>query len=137
MAILIDTGALFAIADRADDHHEAACSVLAEIHEPLIVPAPVVVEAAYLLQKVLGVLAERRLVQSIIAGEMRMAPLTKDDLRRIDALLGQYAEARIGFVDASVVAIAERLGITRLLTTDHRHFAMIRPRHCSAFELLL
>jgi hypothetical protein len=37
---------------------------------------------------------------------------------------------------ATVVATAERLKITRILTTDRRDFSLVRPRHCSAFELL-
>jgi predicted nucleic acid-binding protein len=40
------------------------------------------------------------------------------------------------FVDAIIVAIAERLNITRVLTLDVRDFRMFSPRHCAAFELL-
>jgi predicted nucleic acid-binding protein len=40
------------------------------------------------------------------------------------------------FVDATVVAIAERLKIQRILTTDCRDFSLVRPRHCKEFELL-
>jgi predicted nucleic acid-binding protein len=35
-----------------------------------------------------------------------------------------------------IVAIAERLNITRVLTLDRRDFQLIRPKHCSAFEIL-
>ena len=52
------------------------------------------------------------------------------------ALLEQYADARLDFVDATLVAIAERLNIRRLLTLDQRHYRMIRPTHCPVFELL-
>jgi predicted nucleic acid-binding protein len=62
--------------------------------------------------------------------------LTIRDLRRTLELLVRYTEARIGFVDASVVATAERLRISRILTTDRRDFSLIRPRHCKSFELL-
>lgn len=42
----------------------------------------------------------------------------------------------LGTVDASVVAVAERLGITTIATLIHRGFAVVRPAHTTAFELL-
>lgn len=67
---------------------------------------------------------------------MVVEDLTIQDLRRTLELLQRYAEARIGFVDASIVATAERLRISRILTIDRRDFALVRLRHCKAFELL-
>ena len=43
---------------------------------------------------------------------------------------------RSGTVDASVVAVGERLGITEVATVDRRHFSMVRPRHVGGFTLL-
>ena len=65
-----------------------------------------------------------------------MEELTIQDLQRTLELLRRYEDAQIGFVDATVVAIAERLKIQRILTTDRRDFSLIRPRHCKQFELL-
>jgi hypothetical protein len=39
-------------------------------------------------------------------------------------------------VDASIIAMAERLGVTTILTTDHRHFAVVRPAHCERLRLV-
>jgi uncharacterized protein len=39
-------------------------------------------------------------------------------------------------VDASVVAVAERLGLAEVATLDRRHFSAIRPKHVTAFTLL-
>jgi predicted nucleic acid-binding protein len=41
----------------------------------------------------------------------------------------------LGGVDASVVAVAERLGIRTVATLDRRHFTVVRPRHVDTFEL--
>ena len=135
-AIVVDTGPLYAMADRDDDWHARVVRFVGSSRDELIVPVAVLPEAAYLLGVHLGAHAERRLVRSVANGEMTMAELTIQDLRRTLELLDRYAAARIGFVDASVVATAERLGISRILTTDRRDFAMIRPRHCKTFELL-
>jgi uncharacterized protein len=58
------------------------------------------------------------------------------DFPRIVELMRQYADNGIGFVDASVVAVAERLNVRTVLTLDRRHFGAIRPRHCTALEIL-
>ena len=47
-----------------------------------------------------------------------------------------YADLRVGFVDAAVLAIVERLREPKLATLDHRHFSVMRPRHVDALELL-
>ena len=44
--------------------------------------------------------------------------------------------AFIDFVDASIVALAERLGIRRLATTDRRRFGGIRLRRGGRLELV-
>ena len=53
---------------------------------------------------------------------------------RIESALERTCD--IGFVDAAVLAIAERLNEPKLATLDHRHFAMLRPRHVEALSLL-
>jgi len=67
---------------------------------------------------------------------MQLVEVMREDCLRAAELLRIYVEARIGFVDASLVAVAERLKIRRVLTVDRRHFDMIRPRHCDGFEIL-
>ena len=51
-------------------------------------------------------------------------------------ILLQYSDAKLDFVDTLIVALAERLNITRVLTLDRGDFQLIRPKHCSAFEIL-
>jgi hypothetical protein len=134
--ILVDTGPLYAMADRDDDWHHRTVRFLELSQDDLIVPVTVLPEAAYLLSAHLGAKAEQQLVQSIAAGEMAVEELAVPDLRRALELLRRYEDARLGFVDATVVAIAERLKLKRILTTDRRDFSLVRPRHCKEFELL-
>jgi len=58
------------------------------------------------------------------------------DLERANAILAQYADNRLDFVDATIVAIAERLNVKQILTLDRRHFGAIRPLHCHALTIL-
>jgi hypothetical protein len=48
----------------------------------------------------------------------------------------RYADSRVGFVDAAVLAIVERLNEPKLATLDHRHFGIIRPKHVASLRLL-
>jgi len=134
--ILVDTGPLYAMADRDDDWHLRIVRFLERSRDELVIPVTVLPEAAYLLAAHLGPEAERKLVQSIVSGEMAVEELTLQDLRRTLELLRRYEDAQIGFVDATIVAMAERLKIVRILTTDRRDFSLVRPRHCKEFELL-
>jgi len=55
---------------------------------------------------------------------------------RMSELVEQYADFPLGGIDASVIALAERLGAPTVVTLDRRHFAAVRPRHRDAFELV-
>jgi uncharacterized protein len=50
-------------------------------------------------------------------------------------LVETYADLRLGMVDAAVVAIAKRLGISTIATGDRRALS-VRPIHVAAFDLL-
>src|ERR1700730_11669398 len=59
-----------------------------------------------------------------------------EDWPRIAGLVEQYANFPLGGTDASVVALAERLGTNLVLSLDRRHFGTVRPRHCERLRLL-
>lgn len=134
MALLVDTGALYALADAADSWHTRMKTFILETSESLIAPAPVLVEAAYLMRERLGAVAERKFALSLAAGEMTVENLSRPDFARLAELLARYPF--LGFVDASIVAVAERLKLKSLVTTDRRDFSRIAPRHAKAFDLL-
>jgi len=134
MPVLVDTGVLYAAADTSDAWHGRVRRWLERNSEPLLVPVTVVPEAAYLLATRLGPDAERALLGSLAAGEIGLEQVTRTDVARCEALLEDYGY--IGFVDASVVAVGERLHVRVVATTDRRHFAAVRPRHVKAFDLV-
>jgi len=135
-SIIVDTGPIYAMADRDDDWHHRTVRFLESNRDDLIIPASVLPEAAYLLLNHLGPAAERQLIQSVLKGEFAVEELTHPDYQRALELLRRYESARLGLVDATVMAVAERLNVQRVMTTDRRHFSIMRPRHCKQFELL-
>jgi len=134
MPLLLDTGVIYALADADDDWHLRAREYLARVREVLLVPVTVLPEVCYLLRSRLGPDAARKFVKSVGDEELAVQPIIPADFRRSVELLGKYPD--IGFVDASVVAIAERLRLSTIATTDRRHFAPVRPAHVDAFELV-
>ena len=80
-----------------------------------------------------GALAD--FIDSLPDSGFRLVEPTTIDFRRSSAIIRQYADANIDFADAILVAMAERLNITKILTIDQRHFRLFRPKHCTAFEL--
>jgi predicted nucleic acid-binding protein len=59
-----------------------------------------------------------------------------DDRARAAEIATTYRELELGYVDAIVVALAERLDERTIATLDKRHFGVIRPRHVRVFELV-
>ena len=79
--------------------------------------------------------AEARFLRAL-SGELQRVDLADEDWARAVELIERYADLGLGLVDASVVAVAERLGVTDIATLDRRDFAVVRPRHVVAFTLL-
>ncbi len=136
MALILDTGPLYASLDRSDADHQVCRQLIEEATEPLIVPAPVLVEVDYWIHTRLhaGVLVA--LLDDIITGAYIVEDLRPEDYRRVRELCERYADSDIGFVDAAVLAVVERLNETKLATLDRRHFGLLRPRHIPALRLV-
>jgi uncharacterized protein len=131
---LFDSGVLFAALDRSDRWHARAARLMAACRRPPLVPVTTLAEVCYFTRKMLGGAVEHAFVKDLASGAFAVQDLVDDDITRAAELMAEYPA--IGFVDASVAAIAERLRIETIATLDHRHFATIRPRHTTAFRLV-
>lgn len=137
MTVLADTGAVYALVDRDDAWHERVRAWWESNREPIRLPVTILPEIAWLLGTRLGPAAEAAFARALADGEFDVEPLDdREDLKRIAALTAEYLDSPVGFVDASVLAMAERLGVLTVLTTDRRHFAVLRPRHVSTLRLV-
>jgi predicted nucleic acid-binding protein len=136
VAILVDTGVALSAADRDEPRHLDCAEVMRAYHGELVMAAPVVAEPAWMIESRLGPAAEARFVRLVATGGLEVADLALEDYRRCAELIDAYSDMGLGLVDASVVVIAERLGATTIATLNRRDFAVVRPRHVDAFELL-
>jgi predicted nucleic acid-binding protein len=136
VALILDTGPLYASLDRSDQDHVACRALIEGADEPLVIPAPVLVEVDYWIHLRLNPGALVALLADIEAGAYVVADLERADYVRVRELCDHYADADIGFVDAAVLAVVERLGEPKLATLDRRHFGLLRPRHVESLALL-
>ena len=84
----------------------------------------------------LGQDAELGFIGSLMKKELIIEHFRGEDLVRSEEVLKKYRGQNIGLTDALIIAIAERLKIRHILTTDRRHFSVIHPSHCGQFVLL-
>lgn len=136
MIVIADTGPLYALIDSSDAWHGRVVAWWRARPRNVIVPVSVLPEVSYLLQTRIGPAAEQAFIRAVADGEFVVEALEPEDIVRAATLLHDYADLPLGFVDATVVATAERLGVREILTTDRRHFGVIRPQHAKTFVLL-
>jgi hypothetical protein len=136
MAILIDTSALLAYASEKDARHSIASQMMKTLtYERRIVPAPVLSELFYMTAVRLNY---GRAVQLFIStrAAFDVQPLAEADMIRMATIMMQYRAAEFDYVDAALMALAERLNIQRIFTFDRRDFSMFRPTHCEYLAII-
>ena len=136
MALICDTGVLYAAIDEFDAHHAPCAALVIDPPEQLAVPAPVVVELEWLVTSRMGYDQFDGFLHSIEIGAIDVTDLQPGDWARVRELCRRYASLPLGLVDASIVALAERLGERSIATLDHRHFSIVRPRHAARLTLV-
>lgn len=136
MALIIDTGPLFASMDRNDPDHRVCRELLEAATGALVVPAPVLVEVEWLATSRLGPAAFDSVLASVEDGGLLVRDLDAEDWTRVRSLCRAYSDVPLGLVDASVIASAERLDERTIATLDRRHFAVVRPRHTPTFGII-
>ena len=136
MAIVADSGAVYAIYDRRDAFHARVRKAVEAIREIIVLPAATLGEIDYLLRVRLGNAALLRFLDDIRDGAFTIEQITLPDFTRCAALIRKYGDLDLGLADASVVAVAERMGASGILTVNQRDFRAIRSASGKAFRLL-
>ena len=136
MALICDTGVLYAAIDEYDAEHDACAALLTDPPAELAMPAPVLVELEWLVTSRMSFDQFDGFLESVEIGAIDVIALQASDYARVRELCRRYQDLPLALVDASVVALAERLGERLLATLDHRNFSVVRPRHVPAFTLV-
>lgn len=136
MALIIDTSVLLAALDASDPDHVRCAKLISGSGENLVVPTLVLSELDYWCHERLTAAVWQAFLEDVLAGAYSVHSPIEADLERCLELQRSYADLEVGVVDASLLALVERLGEPKVATLDHRHFATMRPRHVEALQLL-
>ena len=130
--VLVDTGALVALARARDRHHAVVAQFFGEfLSGDFITTLPVLTEALHLLPSQLGAA-----VIELARGSRWRVPDAAAGLPRIAELMRKYADRPMDFADASLVWAAEETSVRDILTTD-RDFEIYRTRTQERLQLVL
>jgi predicted nucleic acid-binding protein len=127
--IVADTGAVLALMDVDDQHHESVRRWYDADPDDWVLPWAVLPEIDYLLLTHVGARAELAFVEDVAEGRYVIEWGSPADLERASELCGRYRSLHLGLVDGVVMAIAERLRANAIATLDLRHFAAVKLLH--------
>lgn len=136
MALVLDTGVIYAALDESDPDHESCATLIASVSETLVVPEPVLVELDYWLRKNTTLDVWLAFAEDVRSGAYRLRPTDAALLLAAAQLQSKFSDQGLGFVDAAVFCTCEALGENKVATLDHRHFGVLRTASGGALELL-
>jgi predicted nucleic acid-binding protein len=132
--LLLDTGALVATLHRDDRDHARCAAVLEGFRGALLTTEPVLTEAMFLLARVPG--GQERCLEFFLRHGPILVPQSRESLARCKQLVARYHDLPMDFADATLVALAEDLGVRRVFTLDRRGFTVYRVGRRERFAIV-
>lgn len=123
--IVADTGAVIALVDADDSHHESIRQLFEQNPDEWVLPWAILPEVDYLLATRVGARAQSAFLDDLAAGAFAVEWGDQADVQRANSLCDQYADLKMGLVDGVVIGVAERLEATAIATLDLRHFGVV------------
>jgi predicted nucleic acid-binding protein len=126
--IVADTGAIVALVDADDKHHEAVTELFESDPGAWLLPWAVLPEVDYLLGAHVGRKAQDAFLKDLAGAAFAVEWGQSEDVVRAESIHRKYRDLRLGLVDAIVIAIAERVRARAIATLDLRHFGAVAIR---------
>jgi len=131
---IIDTGAILAIVEFDDEFHSACLEALRSVQMPLLTTEAVLTELFHLVGRTSY--DKERAWRFVRSGAITIRTMGDSDLPVIHALMAQYKDRPMDFVDATLVHLAARESISLILTVDHDDFETYRIGGRKKFTIL-
>lgn len=130
--IVADTGAIVALVDRDDKHHDAMVELFERDPTAWVLPWAILPEVDYLIARYLGAEAATAFMTDVAHGAFVVEWGDDADMRRALEIRERYRSLDLGLVDSVVAAVAERRKAAAIATIDLRDFGALdlvgRPR---------
>jgi uncharacterized protein len=137
LQVILDTSAIIALSDKRHHLNKEIIDLVSQKETICIIPSTVTVEVCQLLKYRFGSKYEKKFLEEIDKSSFIMEIVTFKDISRILQILSKYDDLNAGYVDSSIVAIAERLGTNKLATLDRKHFSVLIPDGFEYFDILI
>lgn len=134
---LVDSGAIVALVNRDDRHHQAAAAWFRQFRGRLLTTDAVITETAYVLaaspphQRAALIWCER----ARAAGILQIEPVA--DYSQLASIIARYVDLPCDYADATLIALAEETGVAGIATIDQRDFSIYRLKGRKRFKVLL
>lgn len=123
--IIAHTGALVALIDADDRHHEALRALWEAEPGAWVVPWAVLPEVDHVVRRSLGREPAQLFLDDLAAGHFAVEQGEPADLSRAAVLVAQHAELGLSLVDGVVLAVAERLRAAAIAAVDLKRFGAL------------
>lgn len=132
-SVIADSGPLAAYLNGRDAHYARAVAFMRDFAGSLIVTWPVLTEVCHLIPQRL---VERFLTWATSGGVV-VFELPPTALPEVATLMREYADRPMDLADASLVWLADQIGLTDVITVDDADFAVYRTATGKPFRNLL
>jgi len=133
---LIDTGPIVSYLDGSEPAHHSVAACLDSFGGWLYTTDAVIVEAMHFVNAARN--GPSLLADFLVASEMHIYPSCQPgQLRKAAELMDKYADTPMDFADATLVLLADRLGILDIVTLDRRGFSVYRTSAGKPFRRIL
>lgn len=133
MQVLLDTGPWVAWIDRSEKHHLTCTAWLEDFHGEFFSTEAVLTEVLYLLNH--SYKAQAAALDFVLSGVVSIVPSSIDSLKSAKRLMRKYSDLPMDFADASLVVLAEDLGVKNVLTLDRHDFGIYRFARKGVFTI--
>ena len=134
MQIVMDTGPWVALLDRSENRHHECVEWLSQFKGEMFTTEAVLTEVLYLLN--FSSAAQSAALDFVLSGAMTLVPTGLDSLRKVKKLMKRYEDLPMDFADATIVTLAQDLGIRYVATFDKKHFSIYRFPGKQSFVVL-
>lgn len=131
--ILLDTGPFVALLDSDEKNHERCVTFFKDFRGQLFTTEPVLTEVLYLLGP--SIKAQKSGIEFILKGGAVLVPQSQESLRRGLELIAKYKDTPMDFADATLVVLAEEIGVAEIFTLDVKGFGTYRILGKKVFKI--
>lgn len=136
MTLVLDAGALYVQANRADPLHDAVVRTIDAEPGALITSEAAAQEADYLIGSRLGLDAELAFLTDLASGAFEVACLDLAARAEVERVARRYRDLRLGLADATLVVLAGRYRTTRVASVNLHHLRAVEPLHGDFLTIL-